>query len=41
MAVGTGFLISNDLVLTCAHNIYDRENQFYYNKIKFYTNSEN
>ena len=39
MAIGTGFLISNNLVLTCAHNIYDRKNQSYHDKIKFFTNS--
>ena len=33
---GTGTLISRDLVLTCAHVIYNRMHQAYYPKIVFY-----
>ena len=33
---GTGTLISRDLVLTCAHVIYNKEHQAYYPKIYFY-----
>ena len=33
---GTGTLISKNLVLTCAHVIYNRPHQAYYPKIIFY-----
>jgi V8-like Glu-specific endopeptidase len=35
-AYGTGFLISDNLVLTCGHNIYDRHEQVYFSNILFY-----
>jgi len=35
-AWGTGILMSNDLVLTCAHNIYNRKNRCYYSQVEFY-----
>lgn len=35
-AYGTGFLISDNLVLTCAHNIYDRHEQVYFTDMLFY-----
>jgi V8-like Glu-specific endopeptidase len=33
---GTGFLISENLVLTCAHNLYDRAEKVYHLDLKFY-----
>ena len=33
---GTGILVSKDLVLTCAHVIYNKPHQAYYDKIIFY-----
>ena len=33
---GTGILLSKDLVLTCAHVIYNKPHQAYYDKISFY-----
>jgi V8-like Glu-specific endopeptidase len=36
VGVGTGFLIGSDLVLTAAHNIYDRKEEHYFTDITFY-----
>ena len=36
MGLGTGFLISENLVLTSAHNIYDREFKVYHQNLNFY-----
>lgn len=33
---GTGILLSKNLVLTCAHVIYNKQYQAYYDKIIFY-----
>jgi V8-like Glu-specific endopeptidase len=33
---GTAVLISPNLILTCAHNIYDKEKRIEYKDFKFY-----
>lgn len=33
---GTGFMIASDIVITAAHNLYDKDYDFQYTDFKFY-----